>query len=284
MKNHSPGVGNAPPAVPGTGTLRRRRIVVTRPVATADRLCGLLASRGAVPIRMPLVRIAPPASWHDLDDALRCLGRYEWVILTSVNGVQAVLARLSRMGLGVEALRARKVAAVGPATRRALDEAGITAERVPSEYRGDRVAEALGKVTGQSILLARAAVATRSLPRILRESGAEVHEVPAYRTLPVEADSATAQIVREGVDAITFTSPSAVRSFVAGFCGAGSSVMTPATVATIGPTTSAMARDLGLPIEVEAAEHTMDGLVEALERHFSAQSGGAKTREAGGGV
>lgn len=274
----------ATPTMPVARALGQRRIVVTRPVGRADTLCDLLTSRGAVPIRMPLLRVVPPASWHDLDDALRCLGEYDWIVFTSVNGVQAVLDRLSRLDLGAEELRAVRVAAVGPATRDELRAAGITAEAVPSEYLGERIAAALGPIAGQRILLPRAEVATSALPHILAESDAEVHEVTAYRTLPMKADPTVAQVVRSGVDAITFTSPSAVRSFAAGFGGTGLSILSDSAVATIGPTTSATARDLDVLVHVEATEHTMDGLVEALERHFAAQTGEHGAREAGDGM
>ncbi len=281
MTTPETGEGAAAGTRPAAGSLGERRVVVTRPVDRADTLCDLLSSRGAVAIQMPLVRVVPPASWSDLDEALRCLEKYDWIVFTSVNGVTAVLDRLDWLELSAEAFRATQVAAVGPATRRALTAAGVTAKAVPTEYRGEHVAGVLGPVAGRRVLLARAEAATTDLPRTLTESGAEVHDVAAYRTVPVEPGPTEAQVVHAGVDAITFTSPSAVRSFVAGFGDAASCVLSRSTVATIGPTTSAMARDLGIPVHVEATEHTMEGLVDALQGHFAARTGAPGSKEPG---
>jgi uroporphyrinogen-III synthase len=256
-------------------SLRDQRIVVTRARAQAGVLAEALAARGALPILFPTIEIAPLANYARLDLALTHLGYYRWVIFTSVNGVSAVWERLAAVGQGSGAFAGRRVAAIGPATARALAHRGVPAELVPDEYVAEAIVARLGEVAGQWILLPRAEIAREALADELGRRGALVHEVPVYRTLPTTPDPAGLAALRQGVDFITFTSASTARNFVAVLEKERFSVarmVNGAQVACIGPVTAQAARELGLPVHVQAQVYTLDGLVQALERHRAAEA------------
>jgi len=264
--------------------LAGKRILVTRPRAQAAELCDRLAARGAEPISFPTIQIAPPEDYTALDRAIAELAKYQWVIFTSVNGVAAFWERLSQSGGDASALRKLKIAAIGPATALALGKHGVSTDLIPDEYVAEAIAKGIGDVRGQWILLPRAVIAREALAVELRHRGALVEEVPVYRTLLVEPDPRGLAELQRGVDAITFTSPSTVRGFVALFKpsapeavqassdDAGLDLFAAANrplVACIGPVTAETARQLGLPVDIMAAEHTIDGLVAALAACFT---------------
>ncbi len=220
-------------------------------------------------MRCATIRVAPPDSYDELDSALSRLDTYQWLIFTSGNGVRSVLARMEHVGLSVAQLEGVRVAAVGPRTAQALAEHGIPAAFVPTESRSRSLAESLGPVAGQRILLARADIADREPAEILLRRGArQVDDVVAYRTVPAAPHGRALQELRRGVDGITFTSPSTVLGFVDRGPEWREQV-SGTIVASIGPVTTAAARDAGLEVHVEAEERTMSGLVEALVRGFA---------------
>lgn len=237
------------------GALRGRRIVITRPAEKARRLADRLRSLGAVPIEFPTVRIEP-AETGPIDDLLRALDTFDWVVFTSANGVEAIFARLEPAGKDARDLARRKVAAIGPVTAQALRRRGIEPALVPAAYVAEAILESLGDVRGERFLLPRADIAREALADGLRRKGAVVTEVAAYRT--VGAGGPPPDLSR--ADAVTFTSSSTVRHFLA----AGAAVGT-AKVVCIGPVTAATARELGLTVDAVAAEYTEDGLIRALE-------------------
>jgi uroporphyrinogen-III synthase len=253
-------------------TLDGRRILVTRALAQASELAEALVLRGAVPILFPTIEIAPLADYSRLDAALANLAGYQWVIFTSVNGVAYFIERLAITGGGVPALAGRRLAAIGPATARALARHGLQVEQVPDEYVAEAIVEGLGDVEGQWILLPRAEIAREALADELGRRGALVHEVPVYRTLAAAPGPAALAELRRGVDVVTFTSASTVRSFAALLAEAKLSLdqaLSGARVACIGPITAQAARDLGLPVHIQAEVYTMQGLVHALEQHLA---------------
>jgi uroporphyrinogen-III synthase len=245
-----------------SGWLSGRRVVVTRPEDQAEGLCSRLRALGAEPVEFPVIAIAPPEPGGPLDQAIARLGSYDWLIFTSVNGVECFWARLEALAAGSTHLPAVAVAAIGPATAAALRRRGVQVRLVPAEYRAEAILDEIGDVTGQSILLPRADIARPALADGLRAKGARVDEAPAYRTVPATPARAAFDALRAGVDVITFTSSSTVRNFVAQT--AGSSYGDP-LVACIGPVTAATARDLGLRVDVVAKEYTIEGLLNALE-------------------
>lgn len=259
--------------------LQGMRVLVTRPQPGASVLSVQLRALGAVPVELPTIRFAPPRDPEPLDRALERLRhrKYRRVIFTSANGVRFVWRRLAELGASEAAARAlfqgAKLAAIGPATAGALERRGLHVDHVPDEYVAEAIAEGLGEVAGERILLPRAEVAREALARILERKGAQVDQVPAYRTLPAEVAPAELErieaMLREGrIDAVTFTSSSTVRHFVGLWKGEVAPLLGEATVACIGPITAGTARELGLPVHVVAEAHTTKGLIRALIERF----------------
>jgi uroporphyrinogen-III synthase len=266
--------------------LQDRRIVVTRAGEAGTAFAARLRALGAVPLLFPAITIAPPADPGPLDAALAGLAGYDWLLFTSANGVRAFLARLRATGRDLPPSAALRVGAVGPATAAALAAAGRAPDLVPAEQTAGGLAAALGAVAGAAVLFPAADIARPDLADGLRERGARVDVVTAYRTLPAapEDGAALAGELRAGtIDAVTFTSPSTVRGFLAmvahGRLDAAALVASagrPAIVC-IGPTTAGAARAAGLPVAAVAATQSADGLLAALLAHFATPARLAET-------
>ena len=251
-----------------------QRVLVTRTREQASVLSARLRALGAEAIELPTIRIAPPEDWQGLDQAIAGLPGYDWIVFTSVNGVAYFWQRLLAAGKDARALHGIRLAAIGPATAAALEEHGLRADYVPGEYVAEAVAAGLESVSGQRLLLPRADIARPALAELLREAGAEVVEVSAYRTLQPETAPAELRATLARVTVATFTSSSTVRNLAAMASDAGldlSQALAQATIACIGPITAATARELGLSVQVMADEYTIDGLVEALIQGLPAQ-------------
>jgi uroporphyrinogen-III synthase len=250
--------------------LENKRILVTRPRAQAAELCDQLRAQGATPIVFPTIEIAPLTDFSELDRAIRELNTYHWIIFTSVNGVKALWNRLD-LGGASRNLRGLPptlhIAAIGPATARALQAHDITATLIPDEYIAEAILDNIGEVRGQRILLPRADIARETLALELQKRGAVVDEIAAYRTLPAQPDPNGLIELQHGVDVITFTSSSTVRNFIA--LAGQDSVLPHTLIACIGPITANTARELGLHVDIQATDYTMDGLVMALVNHFN---------------
>ncbi len=245
-------------------SLENKRILVTRPRAQAAELCDKLLAQGATPIVFPTIEIAPLDDYTALDRAIRQLAQYQWIIFTSVNSVKAFWDRLNVVGAGL--MPTLRVAAIGPATAGALQAHDVTVTLVPDEYVAEAIIESISAVQGQRILLPRAAIAREALAVELRKRGAIVDEIAAYRTLPAPPNPNSLIELQRGVDVITFTSSSTVRNFLA---LVGRDAVPPrAVIACIGPITANTACELGLRVDVQATDYTMDGLVAALIAHF----------------
>jgi len=247
--------------------LSGKRIVITRPRSASNELEQRLSLAGATTIHCPMIKIMYPVSNDALDDAIRGIDRYQWVVSSSVHGVAGFFKRLTALGLDARAIGDCKVAVVGPATAKKLRRQGIRPDLVPPAYTGDALARALcesSSLLRGRVLFACGDLARATIPEVLRHGGAVVDEVVVYSTVDATPRRATCNLIREGVDAVVFCSPSAVRRFAALGLEARD-----ATIACIGPTTAAAAREMGLKVEVVPEEHTGDGLVAALERHFA---------------
>jgi uroporphyrinogen-III synthase len=256
---------NREPSKPLAG----RRIVVTRRPEQSGWLCARLAEMGATVVELPLVEMAPPAEMAPLDDALRRLDRYDWVVLTSANAVRSVSDRMTDLGLGERALTSRKIASVGPSTTRALRHCfpgvavSVEASKHDAETLGNELADA---ARGARFLLPTSDRARGLLPDGLREAGAEVDVVVAYRTVaPADVRERVLAGLRASVDLVTFASPSAVENFVA----AAPEWVARVAAAVIGPVTAEACRRAGIDVKVVAAPATSEGLAASLERHFS---------------
>lgn len=244
-----------------------QRVLVTRTRQQASALSARLRALGAEAIELPTIRIAPPGDWASLDATIASLASFDWVVFTSVNGVGYFCTRLKAAGLDARALHGVQLAAIGPATAAELDAHGLRADYVPGEYIAEAIAAGLGDVHGLRVLLPRADIARPTLADLLREGGAEVVEVAAYRTLRPETNPAELGDLLARVTVATFASSSTVRNLAAMADDADldlPQVLEHATVACIGPITAETAREMGVPVQIVAQEYTIDGLIEAL--------------------
>jgi uroporphyrinogen-III synthase len=252
------------------------RVLVGRARRQAGALSGELRQLGATVLEIPLIEIRKPRSFQPLDSALQNLGVYDWLILTSVNGVEAMGQRLAKLGLKKTALQHLSIAAIGPATKRALEQRGVKVAVIPKEYIAESVVRSLRqRVKGKRVLLVRAKVARDVIPRELRRAGARVDVVEAYETV-VPKSSRThlrraLQNPQRRPHGITFTSSSTVRNFVA-LLGASRASLDGVRLASIGPVTSSTLREFGLRVDIEAKEFTIPGLVKAIRQAMATRN------------
>lgn len=253
------------------GALKGRRVAVTRPISatvSVDPLAGGLRRLGAQVIHRPLVRIAQPEGDDALRDCVARLDRYDWLVFTSANAVRAVAALDGRVVSSNP-----RVAAVGPATAASVERLlGWTVAAMPHEYRGGGVVDAMlavGRLEGLRVLWPRARRVSTDLTTALRAGGAIVDAPIAYSTEPEPgaADELHRMMAARELDAITLTSPSAVRSL-----SAAGALEPGVTVAVLGPSTAAAALSYGMHVDVQPSEHTIPALVDALA-HFYADAG-----------
>jgi uroporphyrinogen III methyltransferase/synthase len=253
-----------------------RRIIVTRAREQASDLVRQLTEYGAECIQCPTIRVAPPQDWAPMDKAIAALGQYDWIVFTSVNGVDFFFRRLFDRGGDLRALGHIKTAVIGPATAERLGAWGLKSDIVPNSYRAESVVEAFAAtpLQGRRVLLPRAKMARSVLPVELTRLGAIVDEVTAYETR--QADDNAAQMLESladgTIDMVTFTSSSTVKNFHRLLPGDRvGELMAKVTVASIGPITSQTARDLGLTVTIEADAYTVPGLVRAILAHHQAE-------------
>lgn len=247
------------------------RILVSRAKKQAGSLTDLLHQQGAEVMEVPFIEIRPPRSYKAMDDAIRLIGEYEWLILTSVNGVQALFERMEKLGMPKRRLLPLNIAAIGPATKAAIEREGLSVAVTPKEYVAESVVEALKeKVKGKRVLLCRAKVARDVIPRELRKLGAFVDVVEAYETvIPAASRVKLRRLLRDEEKrphAITFTSSSTVKNYVSllGIRSGKSKLVQGVCNVSIGPVTSDTLRQYELSVDVQATEYTIPGLIQAL--------------------
>ncbi len=256
--------------------LAGQRILIGRAKHQASALSERVKKLGAQVLEIPFIEIRKPRSYRPLDEALRNIQNYDWLILTSVNGVEAVWERLQKLRLPKTKLKHLKIAAIGPATKKAIEDRGHKVHVVPKQYVAESVVRSLHKrVKEKRVLLARARVARDVIPHELRASGAKVDVVEAYETvLPKSSHDRLKKALhnsKQRPTIATFTSSSMARNFVAlvGARAAKAAVCKGLRLASIGSITSNTLRELGLPVHVQAKQFTIPGLVMALERSKS---------------
>jgi uroporphyrinogen-III synthase len=247
--------------------LSKMRVLVGRARHQASALSAELRMLGAIVLEIPFIEIRKPRSFQALDSALKNLAGYDWLILTSVNGVEAMWERLSKLRL-TGTLKHLRIAAIGPATSKAMEQHGVKVDVVPKEYVAESVVHSLRRrVRGKRVLLVRAKVARDVIPRELRKAGARVDVVEAYETvLPQSSRTqlrSALQNPRRRPHVITFTSSSTVRNFVA-LLGSRRAKIEGIQLASIGPVTSSTLRELGLRVDITAKKFTIPGLVKAI--------------------
>ena len=257
-----------------------KRIVVTRPREQSAELVEALEQLGASVIEAPTIRIVPPEDFGPLDEACATVGQYDWVVFTSANGVDYFFQRLALSPVDTRALSGVKLCAIGPGTADRLTRHCLKVDLVPPEYRAEAVVEALratGDLTGKKFLLPRADLAREMLADELRRSGAQITDVIAYRSVPVEADRNNEpdiyrMLLDKKVDVVTFTSASTVRNFVRLYgVEPVADLLQPVAIASIGPVTAEAAQQCGIRTSIMPAEYTIPGLVRAIVEHFEKQ-------------
>lgn len=248
-----------------------KRVLVTRARAQASDLTNALTSLGAEVVEFPTIEIQPPQSYTELDQALEEIHSYQWVVFTSVNGVDYFSDRLLVKDLDWRELRGIKICAIGPKTAQRLSELGLKIDFVPEEYRAEGIIEGLKErgIAGQKILLARAQVARDILPQELTTLGAQVTVAPTYQTVIPEIGSEEIErVIDQGkFDLVTFTSSSTVKNFKK-LWEKVSSEFTCSLVASIGPITANTAKNEGFAVQIEAKEYTIAGLVQAIVEYY----------------
>jgi uroporphyrinogen III methyltransferase/synthase len=252
-----------PSAAGDLGPLAGRRVLNTRPPGQGDDLDALVRAAGGICHRVPVIRIGPPASWQPLDDAIRQADSFDWIVFASANGVRGFVERLRGAGLDGRALGTARLAAIGPATRQALEHAGFACDLTPDLFRSEGITAALGQSPRPTrFLLVRANRGRDVMRREFEARGHLVHEVPAYASEPVDAISrATGTMIDQTpFDWITITSSLIAESAIRLF---GPRIGR-WRVASLSPITSATLRQHGIEPTVEATAAAADSLVAAM--------------------
>ena len=252
----------------GFQALSGRRIVVTRSRTQARELGDRLSDWGAEVVYCPAIRFAEPDDPKPFQNAARTIERYDWLVLTSTNGVREFFAELARQGKGSIPAQVQ-VACVGSGTAGALRERGVEPAALPDEYVGAEVARVLAGriVPGTRVLIARAARGGRELPEQLRALGAEVTDVESYQSVAdlENLGELRRELEAGNIDLITFTSPSTASFLVEGLGAPPRGV----AFAAIGPVTAARMSELGMAPSVVAPKHSIPGLVSAVVSYFA---------------
>ena len=251
-----------------------KSVLVTRSRTQASRMCELLEGAGAIPVELPAIAIAPPDDFAPLDDAVRRLSAFGWVIFASINAVDSVFERLDARGQDARAFGTAHVGAIGPVTAEALERRGIRPDFTPSRSVSSAALDELSAIDWSRVpvLLPTADIGRDELAEGLSRLGAHIERVTAYRTVtPPDAAQRAKEAFAEGIDIVTFTSSSTVRNLLS-LLDNSKDTLSGSLVACIGPVTANTARELGLRVDIEAEEHTVEGLADALIQHFQIES------------
>ena len=264
-----------------------KRVLVTRPRDQSADLVERLEAMGAEAIEAPMIRIEPPDNFEALDAACARADTFDWIVFSSINGVDAFIGRLLLSPFDLRALGHAKLCGVGSATADRLAQHGLKLDVMPSEYRAEALIHALtqtGDLAGKKILLPHADVGREVIADELRKHGAQVVEVVAYRTVATdperEGQPDVYRMLLEGrIDVVTFTSPSAVRNMVS-VLGAEPAVdlLRKTIVAAIGPVTAEAATRSGIETSVVPDKYTVPALVAAIVKYIETENGLSESR------
>lgn len=254
--------------------LAGKRIVVTRAPEQTQELIDALEELGAAVTLLPMIAFAPPSDWQELDQQLRRLDMFDAIVFLSKNAVRYIFDRCAQLGIKCDAFGSsnRLIAAVGPATAKALGEKGIRVNHIAQNGTAEALARELGQsLAGRRVLLPRSDRGDERAPRALREAGADVTEVIAYRT--IEGGTPDPEIIagigRREFDAIIFASPSAFQNFRSALGTKQTERLSPRIdFVAIGPTTAGAIRDAGVRVAVQAEDSSAAGLARAIVDHY----------------
>lgn len=253
--------------------LRNRSVVITRAKGQSAELGRLLEESGAEVLEIPMIEIAPPDSWASLDAVIAGLEDLDWIIFTSTNGVTSFVDRIAGQGGDPSRIRGVRIAAVGNATAEALRSNGIEPDIVPDRFQSTALLPHLGEVqSGVRTAVIRAAAGREELIDELRRRGGTVTLGVAYQTRAREEGSAElrALLATRSIDCMTFTSPSTATSLFSRLDEPELTLIRQRIcIASIGPTTSAALRELGLEVTAEARSSSMQGLHDAIVEHYA---------------
>ena len=257
-----------------------KRVLVTRPREQAAELVERLEAAGADAVEAPMIRMEPPDDYGPLDEACARAGTFDWIIFSSAVAVDAFIDRLLKSPLDLRALGGVKLCVVGPATADRLARHGLKVDLTPAEYRAEAVIHAISQTTsvrGLKILLPHADIGREVIADELRKQGADVTEVVAYRTVATDPEhegepDVYRMLLERSLDVVTFTSPSAVRSFV-GMLGRepAADLLRTTLVAAIGPVTAKAATQYGIQTAIVPEAYTVPALVDAIVQYFKRQ-------------
>jgi uroporphyrinogen III methyltransferase / synthase len=246
------------------------KVLVTRPRAQSAAFGEALQQAGFEPVYFPVIEIHPVDDFSELDKALAEMERYAWLVFTSVNAVDVVFDRIvGAKHASPLQLDHVNIAAIGPKTAEALRLRGIEPFFMPDEFVGEAILPGLGDLRGKWVLLPRAEIARKALPKAIVMAGGVAHEIAVYRTLPAAPDPDGLAALKAGVDWITFTSPSTVQNFAQIVCQQGLDPLNlPGNpkIACIGPITEKAALEEGFTVAVVAHEYTTEGLTEVIRK------------------
>ncbi|MDT3699634.1 MAG: uroporphyrinogen-III C-methyltransferase [Thermincola sp.] len=261
-----------------TKPLFGKRVLITRSRTQASVLAETVESLGGEPYEFPTIEIADPDNFSPLDAAVAEIETYDWLVFTSVNGVQSFMNRMRSSRKDVRSLSGVKIVAIGPKTREEIENYGIFCEFVPEEFVAESIIDVFKgeDLQGKKVLLPRADIARKVLPDALRSMGAFVNEITAYKTVMGEGN--TEELIKlleeKKIHVLTFTSSSTVKNFVKKIGPENvERLLDGVIVASIGPITSASAGELGLRVDVQAAQYTIDGLIQAVLNYLRAVEG-----------
>lgn len=252
----------------GPQPLTGKTILITRARHQSGRLAEALEALGVEVLRLPTIEIVPPETYAHLDALLEVIAGFDWLIVTSANGAAALAGRMEFLKIAPQRLQHLQIAAIGPATASALVRIGLRVSAIPDQYVAEAVVAMLReKVAGRRVLLARAAVARDVIPEQLRQCGADIHVVEAYRTvIPMDSIERLRVLLAEGKpppDAVTFTSSSTVNNFFALLDAARMELPHGLKAVSIGPVTSRTLRQHGWEPACEAVQYDIPGVVAA---------------------
>ncbi|MEO1991831.1 MAG: uroporphyrinogen-III C-methyltransferase [Pirellulales bacterium] len=257
-------MAHVPSSSPANLPLSGKRILITRPRGQGETLSELIDEQGGICIHVPVIQIAPPPSWDSFDGKILCADSFDWLVFSSANGVRSFQSRMKFLQRDGRSLGSAQLAAVGPATAQALSDAGYVCDLIPDTYRAEALAAVLSKTPrGSRFLIIRAEQGREVLTQRLQESGHDVTEVIAYRSLPIMnlSSEERAMVNQNKIDWIVVSSPAVAKSAISLF----GKNMKSWHIASISPLTSAALRSHGLQPTAEAEEASAIGLVNAMK-------------------